>query len=282
MNLQTQLDQVARLYILNGAVGAPMGTFQIPGEAAWMQTEHPNIDPAWFSAEDSGVYALAYRTVRGLLGEEDTEDLLQRAMVGLTPDEEDRTSPFYGIGRSAGTRKAILDGFSPLAVVRDRSFLTKALLRMVGNVVEKGQRWAHLLSEYPGPPPPEQGCWGHIHCILQDYCDPLGAELRHIFKGAWQGTLVEQEMNLWWDTFIGQGVSLRKCDMAQHTGIKSPALGARMMRGWVMAYRALAANEHTYNALVSRLELAGVVGPDFPAPEQVFGHNRMFLKMALR
>lgn len=110
MNLHRQLDILCRLQVLEGAAGLPFGTWSKQGERALKRAQAFFTDAGrriradWFSTEDMGVYTTALKYARSKFrnqtqGDIAAEDILQRAMTGLSTSAEDQITPlFHAVG----------------------------------------------------------------------------------------------------------------------------------------------------------------------------------------
>ena len=110
MNLHRQLDILCRLQVLEGAAGLPFGTWSKQGERALKRAQafftdaKKRIRADWFSTEDTEVYTTALRYVKSKFGEQTqgdiaAEDIMQRAMTGLSTSAEDQLIPlFHAVG----------------------------------------------------------------------------------------------------------------------------------------------------------------------------------------
>jgi len=130
---------MCRLQVLEGAFKVPVGTWSnlnptqgLMQAKSFMQDNHPRYDAGWTSSQDEGVYTASRRTVakvyrKHALGHTDADDLMQRALMGVSVHaDKEVTRPFYEVG---GARKEqIRCGMTPATFVEE-SWVGKYLTR---------------------------------------------------------------------------------------------------------------------------------------------------------
>jgi hypothetical protein len=116
-------DHVVRAMILEGAAGVRPGTWSngdtmrnLREAKGILLGEHPKMDPSWFSYKDSGAWDVLKRRVGAVfqsngISDSDAEDILHRALLGLTKQNDQGALPLERAGQNlrdkifAGTDK---------------------------------------------------------------------------------------------------------------------------------------------------------------------------------
>jgi len=224
LTAMAQMEEIARLQMLEGASDMKPGAFIRNPRGAWAEIQSDprfaKLDSSWFKATPKIISAIE-NVAENMAGRQDGQEIVQDFMLGQTKKGEQGSKSYYGVGKYLS--KGILGG-------RETPFkANKMALRGVKNLALntiRGQK--DTVRDEPGEEGKEHSVENALNDVMQGLAEngipaghPAGKKLLKIIDGIIQKKMKgkQKQMAESWLDLLRKGTFPNPSEVIEHAGL---------------------------------------------------------------